>query len=1159
MLVTNGGDREARGGARMLAGAEGAREQRSCARRSSLARLSVRRLATLLSAVTFLVLAVGPARAAEVRHAFAKSFAAEGKCAFESPGPMALNEATGELYVFDSATNRVDRFDSEGHCISTFKVGKGEFGEEGLEGIAVDNSSGPSAGDVYAIDGEEGGAVTKWKPEGSKMTKLRRVKKFKFEKEEHEFFEVHGLSVDASGELWVESEEQIYGFTGEEPNVAFTAIPNSELGPCFVVKPGFAASPDGEAFYVGRGRANHAEECLEGANEATTIEKVNRADELLVAELDNQSSTGVAVDSASAGVYVDNGQSVAAFNSAGEFEQRFGGAGEEGTAHLGAGTGIAVDGKTGYVYVADGAQRQIEVFAPAAAPPSASQLVSLADNRAWEQVSPTDKHGAALHAITGGEGLVQASEDGSALTFSASGPVVSNPPTSRSPEPAPHLARRQSGGWATEDIASPRNGEVQTGYGPGKGSEYRFFTSDLSQAVVEPHLGYAYLEEPPLSPEATENTPYVRDMARTDAQCEPLPSSCYRALVSPTTDTARVAGKVPAFGEAVSFVAATPDLRHAVVRSKGSPLVAGIENGEGIYEWEAGAPLRLVSVLPESEGGKPTFEQPALGGPEGLGGGYSLRHAISNDGTRLVWSATPNGAPRLYLRDVARGETLRLDVPQGLSEAETKRIEEEGGAAIFQDANAETTRIFFTDRHKLTPESAEEEEGGSAGDLYVCEIYEDAQHKLACKLTDLTAAVSVSGELPAVQGTVLGADEQGAYVYFVADGVFGAGASRGTCGGTAYQPSTTVCNLYVAHRGSGGWERPRFIAALSIADAPDWRVSHEMGGESTEETKFQGLTARVSPNGRYLAFMSDRSLTGYDNLDKSSGVADEEVYRYDVEANRLLCASCNPSQARPEGLQDSLQQAKIGNAPLIDKQETWSASSRWLAADIPGWTGLEIGEVGSLYQSRYLTDSGRLFFNAVDSLVPADQNGKADVYEYENDGEGTCTSATGCVSLISSGASASESAFLDASASGNDVFFLSAAVLVPQDIDTAFDIYDARVCSAASPCIGPPPAVAPPCGDEEHCRAPATSQPAGPSVPPTSNAGGPGNVPKLQVLSEKATTKPLTRAQKLARALRACHKLKKRSKRVACERRARRQYGPVHRHKTKPRAKKGAR
>ena len=38
----------------------------------------------------------------------------------------------------------------------------------------------------------------------------------------------------------------------------------------------------------------------------------------------------------------------------------------------------------------------------------------------------------------------------------------------------------------------------------------------------------------------------------------------------------------------------------------------------------------------------------------------------------------------------------------------------------------------------------------------------------------------------------------------------------------------------------------------------------------------------------YLAFMSDRSLTGYDNTDAVSGQPDEEVYLYDADGRGKL-------------------------------------------------------------------------------------------------------------------------------------------------------------------------------------------------------------------------------------------------------------------------------
>ncbi len=138
------------------------------------------------------------------------------------------------------------------------------------------------------------------------------------------------------------------------------------------------------------------------------------------------------------------------------------------------------------------------------------------------------------------------------------------------------------------------------------------------------------------------------------------------------------------------------------------------------------------------------------------------------------------------------------------------------------------------------------------------------------------------------------------------------------------------------------------------------------------------------------------------------------------------------------------------------------------------------------YQSRYLSNNGRLFFDSPDGLVPAAVNHKEDVYEFEPQGAGSCQStvgragevfeagAGGCVGLISSGTSSQESAFLDASAKGGrdgegeegggDVFFMTTSQLAPQDEDHAYDIYDAHECTVSSPCVSPPSsAVPPPC------------------------------------------------------------------------------------------------
>ena len=229
----------------------------------------------------------------------------------------------------------------------------------------------------------------------------------------------------------------------------------------------------------------------------------------------------------------------------------------------------------------------------------------------------------------------------------------------------------------------------------------------------------------------------------------------------------------------------------------------------------------------------------------------------------------------------------------------------------------------------------------------------------------------------------------------------------------------------------------------------------------------------------------------------------------------------------------------------------------WLAGNIPGWTAQNIES--AIMQSRYLSNEGRLFFNSPDELVPAATNHKEDVYEYEPSGLGSCESSTGgCVSLVSSGTSSHESAFLEATPDGGEVFFISAAQLLPQDADTAFDIYDARVCTALSPCLTPPTPGEGPCSSEASCRpAPAAVQaptaPAGSAtVTPQDNPISPSVPPAAKHAAKGTkTTKPLTRAQKLAAALKACRKQRSKHKRQACERRARKRYGPLHRTKHK--------
>jgi hypothetical protein len=291
--------------------------------------------------------------------------------------------------------------------------------------------------------------------------------------------------------------------------------------------------------------------------------------------------------------------------------------------------------------------------------------------------------------------------------------------------------------------------------------------------------------------------------------------------------------------------------------------------------------------------------------------------------------------------------------------------------------------------------------------------------------------------------------------------------------------------------------------------------------------------------------MSERSLTGYDNRDVTTGRRAAEVYVYHAaqdESGTLSCVSCNPTGARPRGIE--YHKLEFGLGGLDGNFGSWE-SAELVAASVPGWNSVGGSTEEGGNQPRYLTDAGRVFFDAEDGLVPQDTNGTEDVYEYEPSGVGTCeessvtfgTRSGGCVDMISSGTSGEEAAFLDASENGNDVFFLTAAQLSRRDTDTAYDVYDARVDG------GEPEPVKPVECQGDACAG-FVAAPNG-STPGSLTFQGPENltplVPVLTAPVKKATAQ--REAERLAKALRACRKDRVKRKRARCKLSAREKYG----------------
>jgi hypothetical protein len=149
----------------------------------------------------------------------------------------------------------------------------------------------------------------------------------------------------------------------------------------------------------------------------------------------------------------------------------------------------------------------------------------------------------------------------------------------------------------------------------------------------------------------------------------------------------------------------------------------------------------------------------------------------------------------------------------------------------------------------------------------------------------------------------------------------------------------------------------------------------------------EGSGVLISPNGRFVEVATSTRLT------EEAPTSAVEIYLFDLDSGETHCVSCDGS-------------ADAG----------------------PAQAGFVISQAAP-------TDEGEVFFSTATSLVSGDSNGEPDVYSYKG----------GHVHLISRATAGTKSLLAGATPSGHDVFFTSTDKLVSQDIDSAADVYDARV------------------------------------------------------------------------------------------------------------------
>jgi hypothetical protein len=618
---------------------------------------------------------------------------------------------------------------------------------------------------------------------------------------------------------------------------------------------------------------------------------------------------------------------------------------------------------------------------------------------------------------------------------------------------------------------------------------------------------------------------------------------------------------------------ATADLSHFVYSARGplwafDPTVGPGGGGQkALYEYERGESRpRLVALAPGSS------ELVSRCGAELGNGGANqfVYNALSEDGETVYFTAFPctkeqeeqfGGTSKVQARTLyARYEHSRSELISGSAPSGPAPVDGEAcnatcqsnppTFATFEGASSDGSRVFFTDAHQLTDGASEDNNpsvneefqrychntptGASGCNLYVSECPNRCQNPSDRRLVDVSVG-DKSGGGPRVQG-VVAISKDGSHVYFVAQGEL-TGAN-----GEGHSPVAGEPNLYVYERdGSFPAGRLAYVTTfLSPEDIENWFALGSDPGVGR---------ANVTRDGRFLVFRSYSALTPDDTRVESQPPA--QVYRYDAATERLMRVSIGAKGFRDNGNEGAgdavIVYAEKGFERYIDPlrgDPTMSDDGRFVFFDSPvGLTPHALNDVqvgGTPEEPRYAHN----------------------IYEWEApgtevDGRPTCTEPAGCVFLISDGKDVAENntrantggknsvELIGSDESGANVFFSTSDSLVAQDTDTERDIYDAHICSSGAPCPSPA-AESPPCLGEVCHGIPAEQQ--GAPTGGTLTLNGLGNIgPVAPAVKPKA----LTRAQKLAAALKLCKRDKKKAKRQACVRQAGKKYGALKAKKAK--------
>lgn len=255
-----------------------------------------------------------------------------------------MDQRNGDLYAYDSGAGSVYRFDFAGNPIEFPILGGNQIPGVGGAGageneVAVDSSSGETAGDIYVATNT---SLLIFGPEGSPRGELTGT-------------EPCGVAVDSAGKVYVGRYPQTVDKYTPAPGQDAPTDADRSAAPLTapIQLCNVGAQGDGANVYAAKynGGLHQYPVSQFGEPEASGT------------ELDPVANT-LAVDPGSGHVFADDGGQVTEFDSTGALVSTFG------AGQISGSTGVAVDSTSGDVYVANG--ETITVFGPLVTVPDAN-------------------------------------------------------------------------------------------------------------------------------------------------------------------------------------------------------------------------------------------------------------------------------------------------------------------------------------------------------------------------------------------------------------------------------------------------------------------------------------------------------------------------------------------------------------------------------------------------------------------------------------------------------------------------------------------------------------------------------------------------------------------------------------------------------------------